>query len=167
MALEQQPPELVVQTISIPEGANAILGGTHFIKTAEDIYETLAESSPQIKFGVAFCEASGKCLVRSEGNDAELVRAAEGEALKLGCGHTFVIFLRDAFPVSVLNRIKLVSEVTCIFAATANPLQVIIARTGQGRGIVGVIDGSPTRGIETDADKTERRGLLRKFGYKK
>ncbi|MEW5955369.1 MAG: adenosine-specific kinase [Candidatus Micrarchaeota archaeon] len=158
--------EITAVQVRIPGEANAIIGGCNFIKTAQDLYETLAESSPSIKFGLAFCEASGKRLVRSEGNDDGLRQAAEQTAKEIGAGHCFVIFLKNAFPVSVLNRIKAVSEVTTVYAATANPLQVLVAETPQGRGIVGVIDGETPLGMEGEADKRERRELMKKFGYK-
>lgn len=158
--------KLVVEEIHAPKDSNLILGQTHFIKSASDLFEALAEASPQIRFGLAFCESSGKCLVRSEGNDEELRRAAEENALRLACGHSFVIFLRNAFPVNVLNRIKAVSEVCTVFCATANPVQVIVAETPQGRGIMGVVDGSPPKGVEGEEDKRERKEFLKKLGYK-
>jgi len=158
--------EIKAIQVKIPPEANVIVGGCNFIKTAQDLYETLAESSPSIKFGLAFCEASGKRLIRSEGNDAELTNAAEKTAQEIGAGHSFVVFMKNAFPVSVLNRIKAVSEVTTVYAATANPLQVLVAETPQGKGIVGVVDGETPLGIENDSDKKERRELVRKFGYK-
>jgi len=158
--------EIKVVQVKIPSEANAVIGGCNFIKTAQDLYETLAESSPSIKFGLAFCEASGKKLVRSEGNDAELVKAAENTAKEIGAGHSFIIFLKNAFPVNVLNRIKAVSEVTTIYAATANPLQVLVAETLQGRGIIGVVDGEKPVGIEGEADKRDRREFIKKLGYK-
>jgi hypothetical protein len=159
--------EIKVVKIDIPEGCNLILGQSHFIKTVEDLYETLAESSPSLRFGIAFCESSGKCLVRSEGNDEELKKKAEEEALKLSCGHSFIIFLREGYPINVLNRIKMVSEVCNIYCATANPVEVIVAETEQGRGILGVIDGLLTKGIESEEDVKERKEFLRKIGYKR
>lgn len=159
--------ELLTEKIILPANANVICGQTHFIKSASDLYETLAESSPQIKFGLAFCEASGKLLVRSEGNDVELQKAAEEHALRIASGHFFIIFIRNAFPVNVLNRIKNVSEVCNIFCATANPAELVIAKTSAGRGVLGVIDGETPLGIEKESDKVERRELLKKFGYKK
>ncbi len=159
--------EFKVVKIEIPEDCNVILGQSHFIKTVEDLYETLTEASPNLKFGIAFCEASGKCLVRSDGNDEELKSKAEKEALKLACGHVFIIFLRNGYPINVLNRIKMISEVCNIYCATANPLQVIVAETEQGRGILGVIDGYKTKGIESNEDKKERKEFLRKIGYKR
>ncbi|MEK7775542.1 MAG: adenosine-specific kinase [Candidatus Zixiibacteriota bacterium] len=154
-------------SVTIPVGANVIFGQSHFIKTVEDIYETLISSSPTIKFGVAFCEASGKRLVRSDGNSQELIEAAEVAAFDVACGHTFFIFLRDGFPINVLGRIKAVDEVCRIFCATANPLEVVVAESPQGRGVLGVIDGEPPAGIEEEFDKAERHALLRKFGYKR
>ena len=159
--------QLLSVKLPVTEGCNVILGQSHFIKTAEDLYETLAESSSAIKFGIAFCEASGKCLVRSEGNDAELKKKAEEAALKIGAGHSFIVIIKNAFPVNVLNRIKGLSEVCSIYCATANPVEVIIAETENGRGILGVVDGSKPKGIETEADVAERKALLRKFGYKR
>ena len=153
--------------VDIPEGTNVIIGQSHFIKTVEDLYEALASSSPYIKFGIAFCEASGKRLVRWDGNDDELIKFAQQTALKIGAGHTFVIYIKNGYPINVLNRIKNVEEVVRIFAATANPLQVLIAETDQGRGIIGVVDGFTPLGIETETDIKERKELLRKFGYKR
>ncbi len=159
--------KLLLETIAIPADANVIIGQAHFIKTVEDLYETLAESSPSTKFGLAFCEASGKCLVRCEGNDEELKKKAEETALQLGAGHVFVIFLRNAFPINVLNRIKNVSEVCTIYCATANPVQVVLAESTQGKGVLGVIDGSSPKGVE-DADGISWRSeLLKKIGYKR
>jgi adenosine/AMP kinase len=148
------------------EGCNVIIGTAHFIKTVEDLYEALVNASPNIKFGVGFCESSGPCLVRHEGNDQELRSLAAKTALEIGCGHSFVIFLRNAYPINVLDKIKNVPEVCTICAATANPLEVIIAETELGRGIVGVIDGSRSKGIETDQDIKDRKEFLRKIGYK-
>jgi adenosine/AMP kinase len=153
--------------VAIPPDANVIIGQSHFIKTAEDLYEVLAASAPQAAFGLAFNEASGPCLVRVEGNDADLQRAAADTASSLGAGHVFVIYLRGAFPISVLDRIKACPEVCRVFCATANPLEVIVARSEQGAGVVGVIDGAPPRGIETDADRESRRAFLRTIGYKR
>ncbi len=143
-----------------------MIGQSHFIKTVEDLHEALAETIPNAKFGLAFCESSGPCLVRGSGNDAQLKAAAEKAGMLLSAGHAFVILLRGAYPVSVLNRIKSVSEVCNIFCATANPVQIIIAETEQGRGILGVIDGFKTKGIETEKDRQDRKELLRKIGYK-
>src|SRR5215470_17021645 len=152
--------------VEIPDGANVILGQTHFIKTAEDLYEILAGASPHIKFGVAFTEASGPCLIRHEGNDSSLTETAVDILQSIGAGHVFAILLRDAFPINVLNAVKMCPEVCRIFCSTANPLEVVVAETDQGRGIVGVIDGSSPKGVETDVDKTARKNLLRQFGYK-
>ncbi|MHA1215382.1 MAG: adenosine-specific kinase [Candidatus Hodarchaeales archaeon] len=152
--------------IEIPEGLNIILGQTHFIKSIEDLYETLIESSISIKFGVAFCEASGPCLVRHSGNDAELEKLAQEMAFKIGAGHSFIIYLKDAFPINVLKRVQAVSEVVSTFCATANPVQVIIAESKQGRGILGVIDGFSPKGIEDEENIKERKSFLRKIGYK-
>ncbi len=159
--------ELKSIKISAPPDTNLILGQTHFIKSAEDLYETLITSAPGIKFGLAFCEASGKCLVRSEGNDEELIKAAEANALAIGCGHSFIVFMKNAYPINVLNAIKNVQEVCNIFCATANPVEVIIAHTEQGRGIMGVIDGEKPKGIEGAKDKEERKSFLRAIGYKR
>jgi len=158
--------ELKTVKIEMPEECNVILGTAHFIKTVEDIYEALVNAVPNIKFGIGFCESSGPCLVRSEGNDKELKNLAINQALKLGCGHCFIIFLKNAYPINVLDKIKQVPEVCTIHAATANPLEVIVAETEQGRGIMGVIDGFKTKGIETEKDVTERKEFLRKIGYK-
>lgn len=159
--------ELKTIDIEIPKDCNVILGHSHFIKTVEDIYETIIESGLSIKFGIAFSEASAKRLIRSDGNDEELIKHAEKECKKLSCGHCFIIFLKSGFPVNILNRIKNTSEVCTIYAATANPLQVIIAETEKGRGILGVIDGETPLGIEGEEDKKERKEFLRKIGYKK
>ena len=158
---------LEIEPVAVPSGCNVIVGGSHFIKTVQDVYEAVVESGTAVKFGVAFCEASGKRLVRSDGNDPALVSAAEKTAMQLGAGHSFVVYLKDGFPVNVLNRIKSVSEVTTIYAASANPLQVVVAESSQGRGILGVIDGSRPLGVETPADKVERVEFLRKIGYKR
>ena len=156
-----------VVAVDIPLGCNVIFGNSHFIKTVEDLYEALVTSSPSTKFGIAFCEASQKRLIRTDGNDPELVDRAAQAAFDVGCGHTFFIYLRDAFPINILDRVKQVQEVTRIFCATANPLQVIVAATTQGRGVMAVVDGEAPLGIETDDDKAERRELLRKIGYKR
>lgn len=152
--------------ITPPEGANVILGMAHFIKTAEDLYEALVNAAPSAKFGVGFCESSGPCLVRVEGNDPELRHLAGEKALELACGHSFVVFLRNAYPINVLGEVKKVPEVCTVYAATANPLEVVVAETEQGRGIIGVVDGLRSKGVETDADVKERRAFLRKIGYK-
>ncbi|NJD78231.1 MAG: adenosine monophosphate-protein transferase [Candidatus Methanoperedens sp.] len=159
--------ELISIKIDSPEGANIILGQTHFIKSIEDLYEALISSAPGIKFGLAFSEASGKCLVRSDGNEEELKKAAEINALDLGCGHSFIIFMRNAYPINVLNAIKNVQEVCNIFCATANPVEVIIAQTQMGRGILGVIDGESPKGIETPEDVEDRKKFLQAIGYKR
>lgn len=158
--------DLKTVRVQIPEGTNIILGQTHFIKTAEDLYEILAGSSPHIKFGLAFTEASGPCLIRHEGNDSGLTEAAITTVQTIGAGHVFAIFIREAFPINVLNSVKMCPEVCRIYCATANPLEVVIAETEQGRGIMGVIDGASPKGVEQDADKTARKMLLRNFGYK-
>jgi len=152
--------------IEVPKECNVILGMAHFIKTVEDLYEALINSVPNIKFGIGFCESSGPCLVRCEGNDEELEGLASRHALDLGCGHCFIIFLKNAYPINVLDKIKQVPEVCSIHAATANPLEVIVAETKQGRGILGVIDGTKSKGIETEADIKARKEFLRKIGYK-
>lgn len=153
--------------VDIPEDANVIFGMSHFIKTVEDLYETLVSSSTSLKFGIAFCEASMKRLIRTDGNDPELIEMAGTAAFDVACGHTFFIYLRDGFPINVLNRIKAVPEVCRIFCATANPLQVLVAETKQGRGVLGVIDGETPLGMETDDDRTERVAFLKKIGYKR
>lgn len=159
--------ELKIVQLSFPDSCNIILGQTHFIKTAEDLYEIITTICPQAKFGVAFCEASGPCLVRVEGNDETLKNLAAENAIALGAGHTFVILLKDAFPINILNAVKSCPEVCTIYCATANPLQAIVIDTGQGRGILGVVDGAPPKGVETDADVKDRRAFLRKIGYKR
>ena len=159
--------EFELVDVEIPEGTNVILGQSHFIKTVEDLYETIVESGMAIKFGIAFCEASMKRLVRSDGNDPELMKHAEKEALKIGAGHSFIIFMREGFPVNVVNWIQQVSEVTTLYTSTANPLKVVIAKEGEQRGIMGVLDGMTPLGIEIDEDKKERSEFLRKIGYKR
>ena len=156
-----------VVKIDIPEGCNVIFGQSHFIKTVDDIYEELAASSMSLKFGVAFCEASMKRLIRHDGNDEEMVEMATRACDDVACGHTFFIYLRDGFPINVLNRIKMVDEVVRIFCATANPLEVLVAETRQGRGVIGVVDGEPPIGVENNDDKAERREFLRKINYKR
>ena len=153
--------------VEIPPDCNIIIGQAHFIKTAEDLYEAMVNSTPSAKFGIAFCEASGPRLVRVEGNDDELKRVAAENALRIGAGHTFVVLLRNAFPVNVLGAIKAVPEVCSIFCATANELRVIVAKDGEGRGVIGVIDGKPPMGVENDENVKERREFLRKIGYKR
>jgi hypothetical protein len=158
--------ELKVVKMETPEGCNLILGQSHFIKTVEDLYEAMASSTPTVKFGLAFCESSGERLVRFEGNDEELKEKAAENALRLGCGHSFVILMREAFPINVLNQIKAVPEVCTIYAATANRLEVIVTETEQGRGVLGVIDGQKPLGIEDEEGIRWRKEILRKFGYK-
>jgi adenosine/AMP kinase len=152
--------------IEKPDEVNLILGQAHFIKTVEDLHEALVNCVGGIQFGLAFCESSGPCLVRASGTDADLIALAQRNALNLSAGHAFVIFLRNAFPINVLNAVKQVPEVCRIFCATANPVEVIIAETEQGRGIMGVIDGFKSKGIETEQDVEARKALLRRFGYK-
>ncbi len=152
--------------VSFPEGANIIVGQSHFIKTAEDIAEIMAGAAPGAKYGLAFCEASGPCLIRTEGNQEALVADAVRAAEAAAAGHTFFLVLKDAFPINVLDRIKACPEVCRIFCATANPLQLIVARTDQGCGILGVVDGFPPKGVESENDRADRRAMLRKFGYK-
>jgi len=153
--------------VPIPSGANVIIGRSHFIKTVEDIYETLVTHVPNIKFGLAFNEASGKRLIRYEGNDEELVKLSIDVARKIGAGHIFVLYIRNAWPINILNALKNIQEVVQLIAATANPLQVLVAETPQGRGIIGVVDGYTPLGVETEEDKNERHLFLRKIGYKK
>jgi adenosine/AMP kinase len=152
--------------VEIPEGCNVILGQTHFIKTAEDLYEIIATTVPQAKFGVAFTEASGPCLIRTEGNDDGLVAACVKTLESIGAGHVFCIFLKNAFPINILTPIKNCPEVCRVFCATANPLEVVVASTILGKGILGVIDGFSPKGIETPADRAKRKEFLRKIGYK-
>jgi adenosine/AMP kinase len=158
--------DTLVVKIDKPEDSNVILGQSHFIKTVEDIHEALVNAVPGIKFGVAFCEASGPCLVRASGNDSELTKLAQDNAYALSAGHTFVIVLRDAFPVNVLGAIKQVPEVCSIFCATANPVEIVLVETELGRGVLGVVDGQKPKGIETEDDVTERKEFLRQIGYK-
>ena len=159
--------ELKLVPVAIPDGANVIVGQSHFIKTVEDLYEIMVTSVPGAAFGLAFNEASGPCLVRADGTDDGLRAAAIDAALAIGAGHTFVLFMRNAYPINVLNRVKDCPEVCRIFCATANPLQVVVAASDQGRGIVGVIDGASPKGVEQDADRERRIGFLRKIGYKR
>jgi len=158
--------ELQVLPIEKPEDLNFILGHSHFIKTVEDVHEAVVNINPAIKFGLAFCEASQDALVRYSGTDDDLIELAKRNALNLGAGHSFILFLGNAFPVNVLNAIKNVPEVTRIFCATANPVEVILAETEQGRAILGVVDGVRTKGIETEDDIVKRKELLRAIGYK-
>jgi len=159
--------ELKAIPLEMPEGANLILGQTHFIKTVEDLYEAIVNTNPQMKFGIAFNEASGACLTRVEGNDEVLKQTAARNATAIGAGHVFVIVLRDGYPINILGRIKDVPEVCSIFCATANPVEVIVAETAQGRGVLGVIDGSSPKGVEDETGARWRHDLLRKIGYKR
>jgi uncharacterized protein len=158
--------EIKTVRVTIPEGENVIIGQSHFIKTVPDLYELLVASSPHLKFGVAFSEASGHCLVRYEGNDEELKKKAADIAFSLACGHVFVVCLKEGFPINVLNAIKNCQEVCNIFCATANPIEVVVASTERGNGILGVIDGFAPKGIEDEEGKKWRKELLQKFGYK-
>lgn len=158
--------KLKLVQVKNPDELNLIFGQSHFIKTVEDIYECLIQSAPGIKFGIAFCEASGPCLIRTEGNDEKLVALAQKNAVLIGCGHSFIVFLDNAFPINVLSSLRNVAEIVNIYAATANPLQVVVAESEQGRGVMGVIDGFSPKGVETAQDKKERMGFLRKIGYK-
>ena len=158
--------ELLSVRIEKPDDVNVIVGQSHFIKTVEDLHETLAGASAQFRFGIAFCESSGPRLIRRSGNDEELTALAVRNAQAIGAGHSFVVFLRHGFPVNVLNAVKLVPELCTVFCATANPVEIVVAQTGSGRGILGVVDGGAPVGVETDADVQERKQLLRRFGYK-
>ncbi len=158
--------DVTILKIEKPEEMNMILGQAHFIKTIEDLHEAMAAATTGLKFGIAFCESSGPCLVRSSGNDETLTDLAQKNALALSAGHSFIILMEGGFPINVLNAIKQVPEVCGIYCATANPLEVVIMETGQGRGIMGVIDGFTSKGIETETDVTERKELLRMIGYK-
>lgn len=158
--------ELKSVALEFPEGANVVFGQSHFIKTIEDLYEVVVNAVPKCRFGLAFCEASGACLIRVEGNDEELKQAACRNAQSIGAGHTFVMILQEAYPINILNAIKSCSEVCSIFCATSNPVEVIIAETAQGRGVLGVVDGSAPKGVEGQADIQWRKNLLRKIGYK-
>lgn len=160
------PLELELVPIANPDGVNVILGQTHFIKTAEDVHEALVNAVPGIKFGVAFCEASGPCLVRVEGNDEGLKELAATNALAVGAGHFFVIFVKEAYPINLLRALRDVPEIVTLYAATSNPVGVVVADSGQGRGVLGVIDGARAKGIEGETDRKERREFLRKIGYK-
>ncbi len=159
--------ELKLVPLELPADGNLILGQTHFIKSVEDIYEAMVNTVPQVRFGVAFNEASGPCLTRVDGNDDELKEMAARNATALAAGHTFVVVMRQAYPINVLGQIKDVPEVCSIFCATANPVQAVVAGNDQGRGILGVIDGLSPKGVETPADAEARRGFLRKIGYKR
>jgi len=158
--------ELKLVRIEKPDEVNLILGQAHFIKTVEDLHEAMANAVPEAKFGLAFCESSGPALVRWSGTDAELTDLAKRNALALGAGHAFLILMRGMYPINVLNAVKLVPEVCQIFCATANPVEVIVAETDQGRGILGVVDGVKTKGVEGEEEIAERKALLRRFGYK-
>ena len=158
--------EMKLVPIEKPEEMNFILGQSHFIKTVEDLHEVLVSTVPTIKFGLAFCESSGPRLIRISGNDEKLIELAKKNALNIGAGHSFIIFLENAFPINVLRLVSTVPEVVRIFCATANPVEVIVAETEQGRGILGVIDGQSPLGVETETDIEDRKSLLRKFGYK-
>jgi len=159
--------ELRAIRLEIPEGGNLIVGHAHFIKTVEDVYEAVVNTVPQMKFGVAFNEASGPCLVRADGNDEALKALAVRNAQAIGAGHTFVIALREGYPINILGRLKEVPEIATIHCATANPVEVIVAETEQGRGVLGVIDGASPKGVETEQDAAHRREFLRKIGYKR
>ena len=159
--------ELKVVRLAIPENGNIIVGQSHFIKTVEDVYEAMINSAPNVRFGVAFNEASGPCLTRSDGTDLEMRQAAIDMVTDVGAGHIFAVAMRDVFPINVLKAIQSVPEVVGIFCATANPVEVIVAETEQGRGVLGVIDGSSPQGIESDDQATERQLFLRKIGYKR
>jgi adenosine/AMP kinase len=158
--------ELTTVRIDKPADINFILGQSHFIKTVEDLHEAIVQTVPQMKFGLAFCESSGPALIRWSGNDAGLIDLARRNAVALGCGHCFIIFVSGGFPLNILNTIKAVPEVCNIYCATANPAEVIVAETDGGRGILGVIDGMKSQGVESEADIAARKQLLRKFGYK-
>jgi len=153
--------------LDVPEGVNLVLGQSHFIKTVEDFYETLTSSSPSIKFGIAFCESSGPALIRYDSNDKTLEELAVEFAQKLSAGHIFVILISNAYPINILNRIKMLDEVASIYCATANPVEVILVETEQGRGVLGVIDGIKSKGVEGEKEKKERHEFLRKIGYKR
>jgi len=159
--------EIITETLKFPSDCNIILGQSHFIKTVEDLYEALVTSVPGIKFGLAFCESSGPCLVRKEGTDTELIEIAVENMFRLGAGHSFLIILRNAFPINIMQAIKDCQEVVNIFCATANPVEVILAQTEQGCGILGVIDGFSPKGIELDTDITHRKKFLLDIGYKR
>jgi uncharacterized protein len=157
-----------LKTVSIEKSAdmNFVLGQSHFIKTVEDLYEAIVQTAPQMKFGIGFCESSGPALVRFAGNDSKLIELAQKNALSLSCGHAFIIFMEGGFPINILNTVKSVPEVCRVFCATANPVEVIVAESEQGRGIMGVIDGVKPRGIETETDIQLRKDFLRRTGYK-
>ena len=158
--------ELKSVKITVPEGCNVIIGKSHFIKTVEDVHECLVNCVPNIKFGIAFCEASGKCLIRHSGNDEELEKLAVEKALEIGAGHTFIIFIKNAYPINVLPRLKQVPEICNIECATANPVEVLVIETEQGRALVGIVDGFKPKGVEEEEEIRERKEFLRKIGYK-
>jgi len=158
--------EILTVPIEKPDEVNVIVGQSHFIKTVEDLHEALAGTSASLRFGIAFCESSGPRLVRRSGNDPELVDLAVKNALAVGAGHSFIVLLRQGYPVNVLNQVKMVPEVCGVYCASANPVEVLVARTPRGRGIVGVVDGEPPLGVEQEKDVQERHALLRKIGYK-
>ena len=159
--------DVLAVPIEVPADANVVLGQSHFIKTVEDLAEIVVTTVAAARFGLAFCEASGPCLIRTEGNDPDLIRAATRAAQQIGAGHLFVLMLRGAYPINLLNPIKQCPEVCRIFCATANPLEALVVTTGQGRGVVGVVDGAGPRGVEDDAARAERREFLRRIGYKR
>lgn len=158
--------ELKSFKIKKPDDVNVILGQSHFIKTVEDLYEALVNNVPGIKFGLAFVESSGACKIRFEGNDEALIKLAQDNALEIGAGHSFIVFIKNAYPINILNAIKAIPEVCTIYCASANPVEVIIAETDMGRGILGVIDGSNPKGLESEQDRSWRKEFLRKIGYK-
>lgn len=158
--------QITLIKVKNPDGKNVIFGQAHFIKTVEDLHEALVGAVPGITFGLAFAEASGPCLIRTTGTDEAMVKLAVENIKAIGCGHTFFLFLENAFPINVLNAVKMVPEVMRIFAATANPLEVIVAKTKQGGGVLGVVDGGAPKGVEKENDVIYRKELLRKFGYK-
>jgi len=159
--------DLTAVPLDIPADCNLVAGQAHFIKTVEDLAEIVVTTAPAAQFGLAFCEASGPCLIRPEGNEPELVEAAAANAERVGAGHVFILLLRGAYPISLLNAVKQCPEVCHVFCATANPVQALVARTEQGRGVVGVVDGAPPRGREDAPAKQERRDFLRRIGYKR
>jgi adenosine/AMP kinase len=159
--------ELKAIRLQVPDGGNIIVGQTHFIKTVEDLYEAIVNTAPQMRFGIAFNEASGDCLTRVEGNDEALKAIAVRNASEIGAGHVFVVALREGYPINILGQIKNVPEVCSIYCATANPVEAIVAETEQGRGMLGVVDGFPPKGVEQESDVAWRHGLLRKIGYKR
>jgi adenosine/AMP kinase len=158
--------QITVVPIDKPADMNFLLGHAHFIKTVEDLYEAIVQTNPAMKFGLAFCEASGPCLVRAAGNDERLIELAKKNALALAAGHTFLVFMEQGYPVNILNAVKNVAEVCRVFCATANPTEVLVAETAQGRGILGVIDGEKSKGVETPEDVKKRKEFLRAIGYK-